>query len=307
MYGALELFSDLSERLKYNVPDFPICVYRGSLRFFDTNAFAYHWHADLEFVWILEGSMDYVVNGQKIHLGRGDGIFVNSKRLHRGSSTGSEHCVYIVVTVHPMLLGENTFAGKVYLDQKFGHTAEDFLFLSSGVPWQQNVLNLLGGMHESMLGAPDNLLHLLAQAVSLCACTADRIRENSVEPVEADQLAIIHRMTDYIHQRYESKLTIDEIAAAGSVCRSRCCELFKRHVHLTPNHYLTRYRIRKSCEMLKETSRPVSEISLACGFQTSSYFSHVFRKQIGQTPQDYRKQALSAIFDRKKDEVPAQA
>ncbi|WP_172256838.1 helix-turn-helix transcriptional regulator [Saccharibacillus deserti] len=292
MYRQLEVFSDLSERLHYNRPGFPLCVYKGSLSFFETNAFAYHWHADLEFVTVLEGAMNYFVNGREIRLESGSGIFVNSKRLHHGSSGLGESCTYIVVTIHPSLLGEHTLAGKAYLDQKFGLNAEDFLRLSSEVAWQQEVLQLLVGIYDHMRTNP---LQLLARAAYLSACVADHIRENSVESADANQLAAIHGMTDYIHRHYEAKITIDGIAAAGSVCRSRCCELFKRHVHLTPNNYLIQYRIQKSCEMLKETNRPVSEISLACGFQTASYFSHVFHKQTGRTPQDFRKHAAAEI------------
>ncbi|UKS27981.1 helix-turn-helix transcriptional regulator [Paenibacillus sp. HWE-109] len=66
--------------------------------------------------------------------------------------------------------------------------------------------------------------------------------------------------------------------------------MFNKYVGQTPNTYLTRYRIQKSCEMLKETKRSISEIALACGFQSSSYFTSIFRKQLGLVPQDYRKQ-----------------
>ncbi|NGZ77789.1 helix-turn-helix transcriptional regulator [Saccharibacillus alkalitolerans] len=288
MYKPLEIFSDLSEKLKYNLPDFPLCVYKGSLRYYDSNAFAYHWHADLEFVLVLEGAMDYFVNGRTIRIKDGSAVFVNSKRLHRGISAPGGNCSYIVVTVHPALLGESTFAGKAYLDQKFGLNAEDFLLLSPQVPGHPQILRLLEELHDRMQNAPGNLLHLLTRAVELCACTADHVREKPAEAADAHQLALIHDMTDHIHRHYGTKMTIDDIAAAGSVCRSRCCELFKKHMHLTPNNYLIQYRIRKSREMLKETNRPVSEIAMDCGFQTASYFSHVFRKQLGQTPQEFR-------------------
>ncbi|MDO3411740.1 AraC family transcriptional regulator [Saccharibacillus sp. CPCC 101409] len=295
MYKPLEIFSDLSERLTYNVSDFPLCVYKGSLRFYDTNSFAYHWHTDLEFVLILEGTMTYFVNGQTVEVDSGQAIFVNSKRLHRGASFGSGNCSYIVVTVHPSLLGEGSLAGKAYLDEKFGLNAEDFLLLSPRVDWQREAIELLVGIYDQLQRNPDNLLHLLSRSADLCARMADHIREYSAQYTDTNQLAIIHEMTGYIHRHYDSRLTIDEIAAAGSVCRSRCCELFKKHIRLTPNNYLTQYRIQKSCEMLKDTNRPVSEIAIACGFQTASYFSHVFHKQIARTPQEFRKEASDSV------------
>ena len=104
--------------------------------------------------------------------------------------------------------------------------------------------------------------------------------------------SIVFHMTEFVHRHYESKITLDEIAASGAVCRSRCCALFKKYVGQAPNAYLTRYRITKSCEMLRETNRTISEVAAACGFQSASYFSYVFRKETGLTPQSYRKEAL---------------
>ncbi|OWR28336.1 AraC family transcriptional regulator [Saccharibacillus sp. O23] len=289
----LEIFSDFSERLKYNVPDLPICAYKDAPRTRDARAFAYHWHADLEFMLMLDGAMTYYVNGQAVPVTGGMGIFVNSKRLHRGIAGAVDSYSYILATVHPSLLGETSPAAKAYSDRKFGLEAEDYLLLSPDVSWQREILDEIVALHEQMERDPDNPLHLLTRASSLCALAAERLEESPADSGSSDQMAIIHEMTGYIHQRYESKLTVDEIAAAGSVCRSRCCQLFKQHLHLTPNNYLIQYRIQKSCEMLKETNRPVSEIALACGFQSASYFAHVFHKHLGETPQDFRRKSAA--------------
>lgn len=296
MVELLEISSDLSEKLSYNLPGFPVCIYEGSRRIQDLNAFAYHWHADLEFVLILEGSMNYLVNDQTVRLEKGNAIFVNSKRLHRGFFNDNGNCSHIIVTVHPTLLGEHTSAGKTFLNQKFGLNADDFFLLSEEVPWQQEIINLLIEINAQMKTNSGNLLHLISRCSYLSACIADHIQEKSSASADIHHLAIIHDMTDYIHRRYESKLTTDDIAASGSVCRSRCCELFKKHLHLTPNNYLVQYRIQKSCELLKETNRPVSEVAGACGFQSASYFAYVFHKHTGQTPQDFRKQAMSSAI-----------
>lgn len=53
--------------------------------------------------------------------------------------------------------------------------------------------------------------------------------------------------------------------------------------------HLGRYRISRACEMLRDTSRSVAEIALACGFQSASYFSAVFRRQTGAMPSEYRR------------------
>lgn len=287
---ALEVFSDLSERLNYNLPDFPMYVREGTLRQFDRYAAACHWHWDLEFVVVLDGSMEYYVNGQIVRMEAGSGIFVNSKRLHYGFSTEKKDCSYLVVAVHPSLLGNNTHVGKLYLEEKFGPDTEDYILLRPQVVWQQEILNLMTQMYAEIHSSARNPLRLLAQATSLCASIGDNLQPISKQHSNDQIWVTVWKMAEFIHQHYELKITLDDIASAGIVCRSRCCELFSKYVNQTPGEYLTRYRIQKSCEMLRETNRAISEVGIACGFQSGSYFTYVFRKEMSLTPQDYRKQ-----------------
>ena len=72
---SIVLNSDASENVAYNNPDFPAYIKKGQLsRYPDFRAVS-HWHDDLEFILILEGQMFYDVNGQKISLQAGEGIF----------------------------------------------------------------------------------------------------------------------------------------------------------------------------------------------------------------------------------------
>ena len=295
MGSGLEVFSDLSERLNYNIPGFPLYVRKGLLRLFDRYAAACHWHTDLEFILVLDGAMDYFINGQVVRVNADNGIFVNSKRLHYGFSSDNTDCSFLVVAIHPSILGENTHAGRVYVEEKFGPNTYDFILLSPQTPWQQETLLSLKQLYDEMHGDVVNPLRLLSQATSLSADMADHLQPVKEQHSIHQSWSTVCKMTGFIHQNYEHKITLDDIAAAGCVCRSRCCELFSNYIGQTPNNYLIRYRIQKSCEMLKETKRSILEIAVACGFGSPSYFSYAFRKETGLVPQDYRKQASQSI------------
>ncbi|MBR2566299.1 MAG: helix-turn-helix transcriptional regulator [Paenibacillus sp.] len=289
----LEVFSDLSERLKYNFPDFPLYVQKGNLYQFNNYAAVAHWHLDLEFIYVLEGSMNFSVNGSVTRLNPGEGIFVNSQRLHFGYSLEDySDCVFIVVAIHPSILGEKTSFLQAYWEEESSHMMTDFVLLTDQVDWQLSILHAIQDIYSEIYTEhqPPNPLRLVSQALSLFAAVGDHVQPVSGQP---GVLANVQEMTRYIHQNYDQKITLEEIASSGTVCRSRCCTLFNKYVGQTPNNYLTQYRLQKSCEMLKETRRSISEIALACGFQSSSYFSSIFRKQMGVTPQYYRKQLMN--------------
>lgn len=289
MNVKLEVFSDLSEELNYNLPNFPLYVRKGSLNQFDKYAAACHWHPDLEFILVLDGEMEYFVNGETINIVQGNGLFVNSRRLHYGFSSKKVNCTFIVIAIHPALFGENTYLGKTYFGEKFGSNTEDYILITYQSDWGKGILLSLDQTYKEMNSTSFNPLRILSMAAELCATISDHIQEIPGQVNDNHSWVTIRNMTGFIHHHYDSKITLYEIASAGSICRSKCCELFDKYIGKTPNSYLVHYRIQKSCEMLTETNRSISEIAVSCGFQSGSYFSYVFRNEIGLTPMNYRK------------------
>lgn len=290
MTKILDVYSDLSEKLNYNLPDFPLYVRRGALRQFDRFAAECHWHLDLEFLLVLEGSLDYFVNGRIVQVDAGRAIFVNSKRLHYGFSETKRDSTYIVVVIHPALLGEGTHRGRAYWQEKFGASTADYMVLASESPWQCDAIALMSRLYDEMHSTAPNPLRLLSQAATLCAAVGDHIQQGAGDRVDGPAWMTVRAMTGYIHRHYDDRITLADIAAAGAVSRSKCCKLFGRYVGQTPNQYLTRYRIQKGCEMLRETQRSIGEIAGTCGFRTGSYFAYSFRREMGVIPLDYRRQ-----------------
>lgn len=96
-------------------------------------------------------------------------------------------------------------------------------------------------------------------------------------------------MINFIQYNYKESVTLSEIAAAGAVCKTECCAVFKKYVNLTPIAYLNDYRLRKSLELLVKTDMTVCEICYEVGFSGASYFSETFKKVFGCTPIEYRK------------------
>ena len=107
---------------------------------------------------------------------------------------------------------------------------------------------------------------------------------------ENQDLNIVKKMAEFINNNYMEKLSLADIAAAGAVGQSKCCKLFARFFFQTPTMYLTQHRLTKSMELLLNTDLPVIEIALSVGFGSASYYTETFRKWIGKTPSEFRKE-----------------
>ena len=57
--------------------------------------------------------------------------------------------------------------------------------------------------------------------------------------------------------------------------------------------YLIAYRVRTARKLLETTDRAITEIALACGFNSNSYFTKIFHRSCGKTPNTYRKELQS--------------
>jgi AraC-like DNA-binding protein len=75
----------------------------------------------------------------------------------------------------------------------------------------------------------------------------------------------IRESLSFIEQHYQDEIGIEEIAAFCHLDRSYLGKVFKSMLHTNPQEFLIRYRINKSCELMKITDRTINEIRLMVG------------------------------------------
>ena len=102
------------------------------------------------------------------------------------------------------------------------------------------------------------------------------------------ELNIQKDMVSFIYQHYPEKISLTDIAAAGHVGRSKCCQIFKHYMQQSPVDFLNTYRLKISCRFLCTTQKSITEIAILCGFNHLSYFSKYFMECYGCTPREYR-------------------
>jgi YesN/AraC family two-component response regulator len=105
------------------------------------------------------------------------------------------------------------------------------------------------------------------------------------ESLPAHTSALVKRVLVYIHQNYARPLTRWEIAQSVAISEDYLTRLFNRELGISPWDYLNRYRILKARNLLTTTSHSIGVIARQVGFKDQSYFSRVFRKVVGMSPQ----------------------
>jgi AraC-like DNA-binding protein len=102
---------------------------------------------------------------------------------------------------------------------------------------------------------------------------------------------ILLRARDTMDRDYAGELDVEGLAAAAFQSRAHFIRSFRHAFGETPHRYLQRRRLERAMALLRDTDRPVTEISLDVGFTSLGTFSRTFRDVVGTSPRDYRRRA----------------
>lgn len=82
---------------------------------------------------------------------------------------------------------------------------------------------------------------------------------------------------------------IEEYAKLCGFSHGHFIKLFKEEYGLTPANYRLRLLVDKSRAVLTDSDLKISDVALSCGFEDALYFSRVFKRFVGMSPENYRK------------------
>lgn len=97
------------------------------------------------------------------------------------------------------------------------------------------------------------------------------------------------RAVQYIQKHLKDQLNIGVLARYVNLSRYHFSRLFKLHTGFPPGEYIVRERLQQAMELLQTTQLTAREISFNCGFLDPVHFGKLFRRRIGLTPLDYRR------------------
>lgn len=279
---------DNSEIITYDQTGIPIYIREAYLSFYPNYRALCHWHEDIEFIYVLEGKMNYYINGKVILLKSGDSVMINSGQLHYGYSASNEECHFYCIILHPSLITMNKTLYKKFVEPVTENRSLDFVFFEK----EEKVAAILQQIYQIKVCQSVtyeleiiSLFHELWNKIYKISMTKCEDVQQTID----NELQMQRQMVSFIYQNYAEGILLDDIAAAGKVCRSKCCQIFKKYVGESPMDFVNEYRLEMSCQMLLTTELNITEICTACGFNHLSYFSKMFREKFGKTPREYRK------------------
>lgn len=101
----------------------------------------------------------------------------------------------------------------------------------------------------------------------------------------------VDRALAYIHENYNRDISLVDVASRIYRSPEYFSRLFKDEVGENFSVYLMMCRLNHGRDLLINTDRKIADIATAVGYSTQSYFSRLYKKYMGKTPDEERNQA----------------
>lgn len=124
--------------------------------------------------------------------------------------------------------------------------------------------------------------NLLTQLVSECTLTAMK------SSIHANVPRIIQDIQRYLQENFRQPHSLEELGTKFNLNPFYLQKLFKRCVGQSPTEYCIYLRITHAKGLLRTTGKSISEVAYAVGVDNLGYFTRLFKKHEGITPQEYR-------------------
>ena len=95
----------------------------------------------------------------------------------------------------------------------------------------------------------------------------------------------------------EEPLRPGDLAETVNISTRQLERLFRRYLQSTPKKYYVDMRLQRAQNLLLQTNMSVTNVCVACGFNSTSHFARLFRQRYGVSPHRLRKGELSSDAD----------
>lgn len=101
----------------------------------------------------------------------------------------------------------------------------------------------------------------------------------------------VKKAVSFIQSNYCNPIKVTDVADYVCINRSYLYTLFQNYLGMSPQRFLTTFRITKARELLDSTTYPIESIALSCGYSDALVFTKAFHSMKGMSPSQYRKQS----------------
>jgi AraC-like DNA-binding protein len=256
----------------------------------------WHYHPEIEIVYIEEGLGKRHIGNNISYFENGDLLLIGSNLPHYGFPTrltGQDQ--EIVLQVH-----ESHFT-QGFLDMVELSSIKHLLKKAKlGLSYYGETKSAIGESLKSMF-----YMNAFEKTIELVKILHIMSMSEECEVLNAEGFSLIASGSDlqridiiynYVSQNFASNISLQEISQKVNLTVPALCRFFKRSTGKTFVQFLNEYRIAHACKLLSDNKDNISNIAFNCGFQNISNFNRAFKKVTGISPSEFRNERKLVFY-----------
>lgn len=238
-----------------------------------------HYHRSYELYYLVKGEREYFIEDRFFLVKEGDLVVIPKKVFHRTAGEGG-----LRFLVH----FSDTFLHKYFTDALLQP-------LFRGVPFvfraenreRERIVTLLNAMLTEWGREEEQDQTLQCGYLYQLLFTVANATNTYVPHNRPDER--ITQIIQYINENYNHITDIEQVAEHFFISKYHLCRFFRKNLGIPLVSYVNTIKIREACSLMKKGELSMTSIAMQCGFNSSSYFCKVFKKEMGVSPSEYRK------------------
>ncbi|MDQ0113694.1 helix-turn-helix transcriptional regulator [Paenibacillus harenae] len=262
----------------------------------------YHWHQCCEMLYVHEGAGCVVLDGETFPIRPGMLFFFRPYQLHHVFANVSQDQPYsrTIFFFDPHLVDEllRPFSKRHALFKALWRgqnkaRAFDLSLWSEAVERNYDNYQLL---RSQRIGEDvEEIALLILQNLDCMLRSSTMPAEHFGRAEERKTAGYTQQAMKWIDEHYQDGFQLDDLADALHLSKFYLSKLFHEETGGTLKGYITAVRIRHACRLLETTAKSIEMIGSEVGIPNSSYFTQVFKHEVGTTPLKYRTGAVNRM------------
>jgi len=254
---------------------------------------SYHWHRDIELLFVLSGTILVQADYHDTLLQKGDLFLVGSGDIHLAHESGDKNLI-LALQVDPAFIEKH--------DPDIARRRFDFNTVFSEHPElpvfstvREIMALIMWEMRIQKQGYTIKIESLVHQLFSVLLREFNHtLRDAKAEEVfdreNAENYPRIRRIIQRVERGYEEKLSLAEIAEQEQLSLGYLSRFFKEKTGCKFTEYVNLIRVKKSLPDLVSTDRKITDIALDSGFADVKAYNTFFKRTYKMTPSRWREE-----------------
>jgi AraC-like DNA-binding protein/quercetin dioxygenase-like cupin family protein len=277
---------------------FPFFIHR--YRIGKGQAIPTHTHDFLEFVYVVEGDALHEVADHRYALSAGDVFVLEPQTYHSYNATETKDTVVYNILFEKKLLQKEfgallqmpSFINFFYLAPFLRKNASFVPYISLKEHQRMQLETHLNKIVSEFTEQPIGYQLVIKTRWIECLVLLSRFHEENENKYES---ALGHEewmesILHFVGQHYRQPLSLSQLSRTCGMSVASFTNKFKKATGMSFVDYKHSLQIRHACELLKDHRNKILYAAYGAGFQDVSFFNRVFRKHMGMTPREFRKQ-----------------